>query len=116
MVGNPWTFPFIWTWIYGVGRWMLGESIASDLPSGLTLTYIFDRPFAVLLPMTIGGLPTAVIAWFAFYFPARSLVAQYQKARRRRLRKKVRKRMDKAAHEQERAAQSSAVPKAEVPS
>ena len=117
VVGNPWTFPLIWTWIYSLGRWMLGESMTSDLPSGLTFSYIFDRPFAVLLPMAIGALPTAVVAWFGVYIPARSLVAQYQKARRKRLRKKVRKRMDKAhAQAEERARARAPVPGAEASS
>ena len=111
VIGNPWTFPFIWTWIYTLGRWMLGEGIADDLPSGLTLSYIFDRPLAVLLPMTIGGLPTALVAWVVVYFPVRSLVAQYQKARRRRLRKKVRARMARTA---ERARASAAASRAEA--
>lgn len=110
-IGNPWTFPFIWTWIYTLGRWMLGEGMSDDLPSSLTLSYIFDRPLAVLLPMSIGCLPTAIVAWVAFYFPARSLVAQYQKARRRRLRRKVKARMARTA---ERARANVAASRAEA--
>lgn len=111
VIGNPWTFPLIWTWIYTLGRWILGDGVADDLPAILTLSYIFDRPWAVLLPMSVGAVPTAIVAWCAVFFPVRALVAHYQRARRRRLRKKVLKRMEKTA---ERARASAAAARAEV--
>ena len=92
VVGNPWTFPFIWTWIYVLGQWLLGGQAISDLPERLSLNYIFERPLDVLWPMTVGGIPTAVCAWFAFYWPIRGTVAEYQRARRRRMRRKARSR------------------------
>ena len=92
VVGNPWTFPFIWAWIYTLGGWLLGEARLQDLPVDLTLSYIFDNPMSVLWPMAAGGVLTAIVAWFAFFWPAKLLVAQYQHARYRRLRKKVVKR------------------------
>ncbi len=92
-VGNPWTFPLIWTWTFHFGRWLLGEAGRTSIyPERMTLTFIFDHPWQVLLPMTLGGLITGVVAWFAFYWPARSVVTQYQKARHWRLRRKLRHR------------------------
>lgn len=96
VVGNPWTFPLIWAWTFAIGRWMLGGEVSEDLPANFTLAQIVEQPWEVFWPMLVGGAPTAVLAWFAFYFPLRSLVTQYQKARRRRLRKKVRRRMAKS--------------------
>ena len=90
VVGNPWTFPFIWTWIYALGQWLLGGEVVSELPAALSLTYIFDRPLDVLWPMTVGGVPTSVAAWFAFFWPVRGAVAEYQHARRRLVRRKKR--------------------------
>ena len=90
VVGNPWTFPFIWTWIYVLGQWRLGGEVVSELPAVLSLTYIFDRPLDVLWPMTVGGVPTSVAAWFAFFWPVRGAVAEYQHARRRLVRRKKR--------------------------
>ena len=30
-VGNPWTFPFIWAWLYQTGTWMTaGEALSGD--------------------------------------------------------------------------------------
>jgi len=90
VVGNPWSFPLIWAWTYALGRWILGHS-GFEMPAGeLTLSHIFDNPMQVLLPMTIGGLPTAVAAWFISYWPVRGLVEQYQRTRRWRLRRKAR--------------------------
>jgi len=90
-VGNPWTFPLIWAWTFHSGRWLLGEvGRVPVYPESMTLTYIFEHPWQVLWPMTIGSLPTALVAWFVFFWPVRSMVSQYQKARRWRLRRKLR--------------------------
>jgi len=92
-VGNPWTFPFIWAWIYALGQWLMGADTASDLPATLGLNYIFERPLEVLWPMTLGGLPTAVAVWIVVFWPVRGAVAEYQYARRWRMRRKVRTRL-----------------------
>ena len=90
VVGNPWTFPFIWTWIYVLGQWLLGGEVVSELPAVLSLTYIFERPLDVLWPMTVGGVLSSVAVWFAFFWPVRGVVAEYQHARRRLVRRKKR--------------------------
>ncbi|WP_119462508.1 DUF2062 domain-containing protein [Rhodospirillaceae bacterium SYSU D60014] len=84
VIGNPWTFPFIFLWIYHLGHWMMGTVWVSDLPDELTLTYVFDHPWRVLLPMMVGGVPTAVVVWFLTFWPVRAAVAAYQHARRSR--------------------------------
>jgi hypothetical protein len=91
VVGNPWTFPIIWAAIYTFGQWILGGTI-STLPEHLSLDYIFDRPMAVLWPMTVGGVPVALVAWFAFFWPVRGMVAEYQRGRRKLMRRKIRAR------------------------
>lgn len=97
-VGNPWTFPLIiWPWIYMFGRWLLGEPDNYQLPDDLSMHYIFENPSSVFLPMVVGGVPTAVVAWFACFWPIRAMVRQYQRARLRRLREKVLKRQERAA-------------------
>jgi hypothetical protein len=94
-VGNPWTFPFIWTWIYTLGQWLMGADAASDFPATLDLDYIFERPLDVLWPMTLGALPTAVVVWIAIFWPVRGAIAEYQHVRHRRIRRKVRARLAK---------------------
>jgi uncharacterized protein (DUF2062 family) len=80
VVGNPWTFPFIWAWLYASGRWLLGQEGAGDLPEQLTFIYIRDHPLKVLWPMTVSGIPTAIMAWVAFFLPMRRLVAEYHRS------------------------------------
>jgi uncharacterized protein len=94
-VGNFWTFPFIWIWTYNLGRWLLGDAGNYQLPEHLSVHYIINSPFHVVLTMTVGGLPTGVVAWFAFFWPARAAVLQIQRRRRRRLRRRVMKKKRK---------------------
>ncbi len=103
VIGNPWTFPFIWTWLYFSGRWVLGAGSGGSIPVDLTLTYIFDHPWGVLWPMTVSGVPTAIVVWLAFFWPARKMVAEYQKARRWRIRRKVIRRRQKVIAARSRA-------------
>lgn len=91
VVGNPWTFPFIWLWIYSLGSWMMGGNGLTELPEDLSFHHFKESPLQVFLPMAVGGIPTAILAWFVFFWPLQSTVAEYQKARRRRLRKRLRK-------------------------
>ncbi len=92
VVGNPWTFPFIWAGVYRLGVLMLGRDPGDALSEPLTLTYIFAHPGAILLPMSIGAVPVAVAAWVVSYWVVREIVADYQllrqraRARRRRRR------------------------------
>jgi uncharacterized protein len=84
VVGNPWTFPFIWVGVYRLGCLMTGCDAGQALPDELTLTYIFDNAISILLPMSVGAVPVAVVVWFAFFWPVRELVADYQILRRHR--------------------------------
>ena len=84
VVGNPWTFPIIWIGIYRLGSLLLGWEVGHGLPESISITYIFDHPIAVLLPMSLGGIVTAAVAWLAFYWLVLGLVAEYQELRHRR--------------------------------
>lgn len=103
VVGNPWTFPFIWVWIYKFGHWILDSAHAAPAASldfqtffskvvaaGLRfdVAYVFETAWPVLWPMIVGGVPTAVVMWFGFFFPLRPMVAGYQTRRRVRLLKR----------------------------
>jgi hypothetical protein len=104
-VGNPWTFPFIWIWIYQLGHWMI--SAQAKVPAEtvdfarffaritgavlrMDMVYLFDTAWPVFWPMFLGGLPTAVVVWFAFYLPLKPVMRAYQHRRRmRRMEKKA---------------------------
>jgi len=86
LVGNPWTFPFIWAWTFAFGRWLIGHTREIEpLPEHLSLGYILDHLDEVFLPMLVGSIPTAIAAWFVTYFIVYRIVHGYQRARRLRL-------------------------------
>ena len=90
VVGNPWTFPFIWAWIYTLGVWILGRDPIVINYETLGFGFLYENFWAIFIPMMVGGIPTAIAAWVAFYFPLKATVAKYQAARRRRRDRKLR--------------------------
>jgi len=117
-VGNPWTFPFIWVWIYQCGRWMgVGGDATRDVTeldfgaffgnmmeavvSG-DLDFLIETAAPVLWPMLIGSIPTMAVVWVGFYFPLKVMVSGYQKARiARRARKAARQQTSLTKEERE---------------
>ena len=89
IVGNPWSFPLIWVSTYRLGSWIMGLEPGAGGEAEFSLAYLIDNAYRLLLPMTIGGLPIAAVAWIASYWPLRYLVAGYQRARRARLRRRA---------------------------
>lgn len=85
-IGNPLTFPLIWTTTYKLGSWILGrsaEGIADDGTAGRVLS-----PEAVvdgLVPMVLGGLILGSICAAIVYFPLRMAVHAYQSRRQAKL-------------------------------
>ncbi len=107
VVGNPWTFPFIWVWVYELGHWM-GAGTGGDGAENLDFTalfgrmleaslrldgaYLFEIAWPVFWPMLLGSVPTAIVVWFAFYVPLKPVVVTYQRRRRaRRERRRLRR-------------------------
>lgn len=103
-VGNPWTFPFIWTLIYNLGLWMGAGgngSAASELEFATIFSscmdallrfdpvYLFETAWPVLWPMFVGGLPAFVVVWFGFYLTLRPLIEKYQSRRRQQRMNKI---------------------------
>lgn len=103
-VGNPWTFPFIWTWLYKSGNWMisLGNPATLKTPEftvffgdmleailTFDMGYLLDTAAPVFWPMFVSGVPTAFVAWWIHYVPLKFMVARYQARRARRRRAKA---------------------------
>ena len=82
IVGNPWTFPFIWASIYYTGRVLLEGSAAVVTPVGFEqvfhaashalMTFDFSGflsdVWPVLKPMIIGCVPFCIAAWIISYY------------------------------------------------
>ena len=104
LLGNPWTYPFIWIWTYGLGRWMgVDGGAATDKVDFITffgvmlkaalrfdVRFMLESAWPVLGPMLAGSVPTAVAVWLVTYFPIRSLVSSYRKGREVRRQRKER--------------------------
>lgn len=100
IVGNPWTFPFIWVWIYSLGTWMGVGGMPEDMAEmqfaelfGNTVASAlrFDWDFLVQIawpifgPMLAGSVPTFIIAWVIFYFVIKWIIDAYGRKARRHL-------------------------------
>lgn len=106
VVGNPWTFPFIWVWLFESGKWMLydNHTITHERPhfhaifnqlGDAMLRYDFqtmvDVVSPVVWPMFVSSIPTAIIVWIAIYFPLAKVIHGYQQTRIRRLQRQAEK-------------------------
>ncbi|WP_336081140.1 DUF2062 domain-containing protein [Thalassospira sp. CH_XMU1448-2] len=119
IVGNPWTFPFIWLWLYTCGNWILGANETSNavhfdmavlwdfvvlgvsyVGGGLifgrwdpadheTLGHLWISIVDIIWPMLVGCVPTSIIVWALFYFPVRRAVIIYRHNRILRRMKKT---------------------------
>ncbi|HAG52542.1 MAG TPA: hypothetical protein DCL21_02025 [Alphaproteobacteria bacterium] len=89
IIGNPWTFPLIWAWSLNLGNFILGNGSSQS-----TANIKFDFSHLIedlayywehfLYPMTVGGIPTGIIASIVFYF-----VLKYQIDKFREIRKAI---------------------------
>lgn len=113
LVGNPWTFPFIWLGLYKFGNWILKRRGADtdELPDFMDMfahmweaalsfdvTAFADGLSTVILPMAVAGIPCFIAAWLISYLVVRFLVDGYKHRRCLRLRKRqARRRMKHAS-------------------
>ncbi|MEX1036645.1 MAG: DUF2062 domain-containing protein [Sneathiella sp.] len=93
VVGNPWTFPFIWTMLYKMGRWMLGNDPEHAKFPDASLTTFFEGLWAgdwesvshiffdVIHPMLLASLPVSILVWIAFFYPLQALIRRFQEKR-----------------------------------
>src|SRR5690606_22574796 len=100
VVGNPWTFPFIWISTYRVGRWLgfggtsgvaeridFGGTLARALDAlwDLDVPHLVYAVWPIVKPMTAGGLVLGAAAWVVAYVLLRPVLAAYKEARSHRL-------------------------------
>ena len=85
LIGNPWTFPFIWVATAKLGHALLGG--ATPATAALAEPHfhrLFHEVGALIWPMTVGSVPLGALAALLVYFPVVRMVGAYQNARRHR--------------------------------
>lgn len=84
LVGNPWTFPFIFMFAYRIGSAILGITAAMPASFELSFETLIHSPFEVLAPtlgpLIVGSIPVAITTWWITYLSSKYLII----ARRRR--------------------------------
>lgn len=99
LIGNPWTFPFLFLASYKVG-WLILNVTGFDIPFAQDIDFNFanmmDKPWAILTPMLIGGYIMAIVTFPFFYFGFHSMVKPARDARQKLI-KKARKHNKKRA-------------------
>ncbi|MFH1158517.1 MAG: DUF2062 domain-containing protein [Pseudomonadota bacterium] len=92
IAGNPWTFPLIWVGTYKLGQILLGHHVrraaASTLSHGISFSDLLEKPMDLLLPMTLGSLPLALLSWGISFYLVRHLVKGYKEERHTRIQKR----------------------------
>ena len=76
-VGNPFTFPFIWIFIYKVGNIFFKNDQNFSLE--LTFQSLFDQGYDILIPMMIGSLIVSIPIWFISYFTVKFLMTSFKR-------------------------------------
>lgn len=102
VVGNPWTFPFIWWLSYTVGAYICGvfgwhgiESLPDQLNFEILWEIFKTQPLQILMPWMLGGYLVGFFVWFPAYF-----IYYYFLKAARAARKRVRlRRLHKVAKE-----------------
>ena len=90
-VGNPWTFPFITFWTFRMGHFILGNSSEKEaLTQAPPLSELWAQlPYFwehYIWPMTVGGVPSGIVAGAVTYFFIHGSIRRYQKGRLERIR------------------------------
>jgi len=76
-VGNPFTFPFIWIFIYKVGNIFFDNDQNFSLE--LTFQSLFNQGYDILIPMMIGSLIVSIPIWFISYFTVKFLMTSFKR-------------------------------------
>ena len=99
IVGNPWTFPFIWVFTYNLGNEILGikaDGFFSLLThkegagTELSLEVLIHNIENLFVPMLVGSIPAAIVAWIVSFLTVYFIVINYRCIRASRKMKKER--------------------------
>ncbi|WNJ98541.1 DUF2062 domain-containing protein [Thalassospiraceae bacterium LMO-JJ14] len=115
IIGNPWTFPFIWIWLYksgvamgfgqrGVNAEAMDFSALFGSITEATLrgewSFIAEHAMPVLTPMLASAIPTSVIVWVIFFLLLKPVIERYKSAALKRRAARAAELIDGLAGEQ----------------
>lgn len=86
LLNNPWTLPLVMVCNYELGRAILGSG-AMGLPpvDAISWHYLLNGGETLLLPLTVGSTPLALLGFCVIYWPLRHKVGRMQVERRAKL-------------------------------
>ena len=98
LIGNPWTFPFIWLTVYYTGVLIIGAPFdGGGLPDFTALfsnliesvvTFNWDLfhndVFPVFIVMLVGCVIYVIVSWFVTYFLLKNFVVKFRALREKR--------------------------------
>ena len=79
-VGNPLTFPFIWSLIYNVGIFITSKN-QRILNSEISFDMILNQTYEIFIPMLIGGAIISFPIWLITFLVTYSFVSSYKKSK-----------------------------------
>ena len=86
LVGNPWTFPFMWSASYMCGKLILdGRLAATAFDMGRILADPVSALAPVFWPTTLGGILLGTAIAVATYWPVQHAIAAHRVRRARRM-------------------------------
>ncbi len=77
--GNPWTFPFIWSFTYFLGNIFFSDSSKILDLHTLNWSSLIEDPWHIFIPMLVGSIPLAIFVWIASYKILSFFLDKYKK-------------------------------------
>ncbi|MBQ8482648.1 MAG: DUF2062 domain-containing protein [Alphaproteobacteria bacterium] len=96
LIGNPWTFPFIWIAVLSTGNFLLGNGNMDNVnflkifeKSGEAVMTLNFKNFGhdvwpIIYPMMVGCIPYYIVSWFVSYKLIKSAMDKLEQRRLKR--------------------------------
>lgn len=97
VIGNPWTFPFIWLYKAGVFMGFGQRAVDAEAMDFSALfgsiteatlrgdwAFIAENAMPILSPMLAAAIPTSVIVWVTFFLLLKPVIERYKSAAKSR--------------------------------
>ncbi|MBR3677021.1 MAG: DUF2062 domain-containing protein [Alphaproteobacteria bacterium] len=101
LIGNPWTFPFIWIAVLSTGNFLLGDIVtagqvnfirifesASKALITLNFSHFGRDVWPIFFPMLVGCIPYYIISWLVSYKLIKITMDKIAKKRAKRIAQK----------------------------